>query len=279
MLLFKMKLTTIVVLTSALAYAIAAGAAFSWVGLLVLVAGGYFVTAAANTLNQVLERDYDKLMERTNDRPLATGRMSVSTAVLTAGMLSLMGVTLLSLFNPLTGLLGMISLILYAFVYTPLKRHSSVAVIIGAIPGAMPTLIGCVAFDGYISTLALVLFTIQFLWQFPHFWAIAQLSLDDYNKAGFGFIPNDAKQIDYSVKLQAFLSSILLIVLCVWSHYGLSLHSSITVILVVTSAIYAVSTYRFMKDSSRSNSLQLMFSSFAYMPLVLIVFLINNSLI
>ena len=121
-----------------MAYVIAVEGTASWVGIIVLALGGFLVTAAANTLNQVLERDYDKLMKRTENRPLAAGRMSVSEAVIVAGLTCLIGTALLSMFNAWAGLLGMISMVLYAFVYTPMKRVSPTAVAIGAVPGALP---------------------------------------------------------------------------------------------------------------------------------------------
>ncbi|MEM6318873.1 MAG: protoheme IX farnesyltransferase, partial [Bacteroidota bacterium] len=178
-LLVKFKLNLTVVFSAVMAYLIAFDRTASWIGIIVLAIGGFLVTSSANALNQVLERDYDKLMKRTENRPLAAGRMSVSEAVIVAGISCLVGTALLSMFNAWTGLLGMVSMVLYAFVYTPMKRVSPMAVAIGAIPGALPLMIGCVAAQGGMTTLAVTLFVIQFLWQFPHFWAIAWLGDKD----------------------------------------------------------------------------------------------------
>ena len=171
----------------------------SWVAVLLLGVGGFLVTGAANALNQVLEKDYDKLMKRTANRPLAAERMTTSTAVLMAGLMCLLGTFCLSAFNAWAGLLGMLSMVLYAFVYTPMKRFSPLAVVVGAIPGALPLMIGCVAVEGYLSGLAIALFAIQFFWQFPHFFAIAWVGDEDYKRAGFNLLPNKKGLLDSSV--------------------------------------------------------------------------------
>ena len=165
--LFKVRLTITVVLSAILAYMIALDGSVSFISIVVLSLGGFAVTASANTFNQILEKDYDCHMKRTEDRPLAAGRISVSYAILLAGFLALLGVGTLAYFNVWAAFFGCLSLVSYAFVYTPLKRISSIAIPVGAIPGAMPVLIGCVAAQGELTFLALVLFSIQFFWQFP----------------------------------------------------------------------------------------------------------------
>ena len=140
-LLVKFRLSTFVVFSSAVAYCIAAGSSFNLLHFLLLVCGGFLITFAANILNEILEADYDKLMERTSNRPLAAGRMNISSALLLAGMASLIGIILLALLNPMTSFLGTLSLVTYAFLYTPLKRYSTISVIVGAIPGALPVMI------------------------------------------------------------------------------------------------------------------------------------------
>ena len=174
--LMKFKLSLTVVFSAVMAYLIALEVTINWGYVVALFLGGFFTTGAANALNQVLEKDYDKLMKRTENRPLATGRMTSSEAILVAGLSSLIGVTLLAIFNPMTAFLGMVSLILYSFVYTPMKRVSNISVFIGAIPGALPIVIGCTAAEnGHLTSLALSLFGLQFIWQFMHFFAIAWL--------------------------------------------------------------------------------------------------------
>ena len=165
--LVKFKLNLTVVFSAVMAYLIAATGTVNWVAVMILALGGFFVAGAANALNQVLERDYDKLMKRTADRPIAAGRMSVSEGVLTAGLLGILGLMLLALFNPWASFFGMMALLSYAFLYTPMKRISPAAIAIGAFPGALPMLIGCVAFQHELTSLALALFALQFFWQFP----------------------------------------------------------------------------------------------------------------
>ena len=187
--LVKFRLSATVVISSLLAYLIAAAGEINIMALVILAAGGFLTTGAANTLNQVLEKDFDRLMKRTADRPLAAGRMKISDAVLAAGFMSLFGISFLALFNPWTAFFGTFALVSYAFVYTPMKRVSPGAVAIGAVPGALPTLIGCVAAQGELTALGLTLFAIQFCWQFPHFWSIAYLGYEDYSNAGYKLVP------------------------------------------------------------------------------------------
>ena len=187
--LVKFKLTSVVVITSALSYLVVSQFyTFDWFILGMLTLGGFLVASAANAMNEVLEKDFDILMERTKNRPVATGRMKVSDAVMISGLLCLAGIVCLALINPITSFLGMISFVSYAFIYTPLKRYSTLAVPVGAVPGALPVLIGATACSGEITILGLVLFAIQFLWQFPHFWAIGYLGFEDYKKAGYKLV-------------------------------------------------------------------------------------------
>lgn len=271
--LVKFRLNIVVVFTAVAAFVIASQGAFEWPSLVLLSIGGFLVTGAANALNQVLEKDFDKLMERTANRPVASGRMRVSEAVMAAGMMCLAGVTILALFNPLTALLGMSALVSYAFVYTPLKRHSTVAVFVGAIPGALPMAIGCVAFDGGMTKLALLLFTIQFLWQFPHFWAIAKLGLEDYQKAGFKFLPIKNKNLDNKVAWMGFAMTVLLICIgpLMFSWGMISVLSS--VLISLTGLTFAIPAFKFAKRMEKKQALVLMFSSFFYLPVILTILL------
>ncbi|MEO1516519.1 MAG: heme o synthase [Bacteroidota bacterium] len=275
-LLTKFRLSSLVVFSSLMAYMMAAGGSVSWLPLVLLGLGGWLVTGAANALNQVLERDYDKLMKRTEDRPLATGRMSVSEAVMSAGFMSMIGITLLALFNPWTSLLGMISLICYSFVYTPMKRVTPFAVFVGAIPGALPTMIGVVAFEGEITAMALVLFAIQFLWQFPHFWAIAWLAHEDYTNAGFYLLPSRAGREDRNTGLQSFIYALFLVPVVVIPYMMGQVGLLSTALLVLLSMAYSFYGWRFFSDLNRQSARKLMFSSFFYLPLVLIVLVLDK---
>jgi heme o synthase len=162
--------------------------------LLALCIGGFLVTAAANGFNQIIEKDLDKLMDRTRLRPMPTGVLSVTEAFVFCTLFGISGTILLWVYtNPLCGILGFISIVLYAVVYTPLKRVTSFSVFVGAFPGALPTLIGAVAATegfGRVTFFALLLFLIQFIWQFPHFWSLAWFNSDDYARADFYLLPS-----------------------------------------------------------------------------------------
>lgn len=266
----KLKLSLVVVFSSILGYAIVAQSSVNWIQLLFLALGGFLVTAAANTLNQVLEKDYDILMSRTANRPLATGRMKTSEAVMFAGICCLIGISILSLFNPVTALLGMLSLIIYAFVYTPLKRYSTLAVAVGAVPGALPVMIGATAFEGNISFLALSLFIIQFLWQFPHFWAIGYLSFEDYQKAGYKLLPEQDGMIARNLGMSATFYALMILPVVGSMFYLAEVSLFSSVLVAVLSVVYIALSYNFHQTFDRASALKLMFYSFFYLPFVLL---------
>ncbi len=273
--LVKFRLNLLVLFSAVVAFLIASGGRFAWIELIVLSLGGFLVTGAANALNQVLEKDIDKLMKRTENRPLASGRMTVSKAVLYAGLMSVAGLIFLAMFNPLTALLGAFSLILYAFVYTPMKKVSSIAVLIGAIPGALPTMIGCVAFSGGITELAIVLFGIQFFWQFPHFWAIAWVGYEDYAKAGYFLLPSKDGERDKNAGFQSLLYTIVLIAISLMPYFmGVTGFISV-IVLTIVGIIYAYYSWNLYKQCTKEAALKLMFCSFIYLPVALLVLLID----
>lgn len=259
-----------------MSYAIVCEGAVSWGAMLLLAVGGFLVTGSANALNQVLERDYDRLMPRTANRPVVTGRMSVSTAVLLAGLMAMFGITMLSVFNPLAGFLGTLSLISYAFVYTPMKRSTPLAVVVGAIPGALPLVIGCVAHEGYISPMAWMLFALQFLWQFPHFWAVAWLADEDYKKAGFYLLPSKNGVKDQTTGLLSFLFCLLMVGSALLS-YGLGYVGIwATAVLVTLNVYWARYCWQLYKTCERTAARKQMFVSFMHLPLSLIVLLMDK---
>lgn len=274
--LVKARLSLTVVFTSLLGYAIAAGETIHTTTLLLLGIGGFLITAAANAINEVLEKDYDALMKRTQLRPLATGRMKISEAVLFAGLACLAGVSLLSMINPITAVMGMLSFVLYAFVYTPLKRYSTLAVAVGAVPGALPVLIGCTAAQGQITTLALGLFAVQFLWQFPHFWSIGFLGFEDYKKAGYRLLPEQDGVIDRNVGLYALLYTALIVPVLSYLYLNGDMNYMAFVVNAILTIAFAYFSFSFYRRFDRKSGLILMFSSFFYMPLILLVSLFNN---
>ncbi|MEM8907375.1 MAG: heme o synthase [Bacteroidota bacterium] len=272
--LVKFRLNLTVVFSSLMAYLIAAQGVIDWQAALLLSLGGFLVTGAANALNQVLEKDYDKLMKRTEDRPIAAGRMTISEGVMSAGFMSILGIGFLASFNPWTALLGTIALMSYAFIYTPMKRVSPIAVLIGAIPGALPMMIGCVAVEGDLTSLAIALFGIQFMWQFPHFWAIAWLGHDDYHRAGFNLLPSGRK--DQNVGFQATIYALMLIPLGMMPFLLGTTGLISAIIAAVAALIYAYFGWNLYRKCDRKAALQLMFSSFFYLPLVLIALYLDK---
>lgn len=271
--LVKFRLTFTVVFSSIIAYLIAVSGTIVWLNVIILALGGFFVTAAANTLNQVLEKEYDKLMKRTADRPLAAGRMKTSEAVLLAGFMSLIGISLLALFNPWTAFLGTFSLVSYAFIYTPMKRVSPAAITLGAIPGALPTLIGVVAAQGELGWLGLILFGIQFCWQFPHFWSIGFLGYEDYSKAGFKFIPEVDGHLDSKKMGRQSLGFAMALIPLGLLPFLLGQTGIISAIIVTLLGItYSYFSWSFLKKAERKTALQLMFFSFGYIPFSLLLF-------
>jgi protoheme IX farnesyltransferase len=270
-LLVKFRLSTFVVFSSAMAYCIAAGSDFRLLSFIVLVAGGFLITFAANILNEVLEADYDRLMQRTANRPLAAKRWTPSSAIVLAGTCCLIGSVLLALLNPLTSFLGMLSLVTYAFLYTPLKRYSTISVLVGAIPGALPVMIGMIAHDGVITSQALFLFAIQFLWQFPHFWAIGFLSFDQYKTAGYKLLPEDGEVIDKRLGRQALIYTCMLlpVLLIGYTNQLVSLPGSIGLVLI--SGYFIFRAWKFYSEFDKASARALMFSSFIFLPIALML--------
>ena len=276
--LVKIRLTLTVVLSSVLAFLIASNGPISWTAVLILFLGAFLVTGAANTLNQVLEKDYDCLMERTAGRPLASGRMKTGEAVMLAGMMTLLGIIFLAMFNPWTAFFGMVALVSYAFIYTPLKRIAPVAIFVGAIPGALPALIGCTAAEGRLTLLGLTLFSLQFFWQFPHFWSIGYLGFGDYKKAGFRFIPasSDGEGPDRNIGLQALFYAILLSGVSV-GPWILGVTGWISAVIAAgLGLVFVYFSWNFFRKFERKGALKLMFFSFLYIPLTFIAFYLDK---
>ncbi|NND31500.1 MAG: protoheme IX farnesyltransferase [Saprospiraceae bacterium] len=274
--LVKMRLTLLVVFSALLAYLIVAQDQMSFLALSILGLGGFCITAAANALNQALEKDYDRLMTRTANRPVATGRMSMSEAIMTGGLLFVAGIVMLAYFNPLSAVLGACAVVSYAFLYTPLKRITSLSVFVGAVPGALPTMIAVVAFEGQVTTMALILFGIQFFWQFAHFWSIGFLGYDDYKRAGFKLVPEQDNKVHPNLGLQSMIFSLLLLPFAL-APYALGLMSWLPCIFaVILSLGYAYYGWRMQILKNQLAAKKLMFYSFIYLPLVLIIYYIGS---
>lgn len=252
-----------------------------WGNWFILIAGGFLVTAAANCFNEVIEVDLDKLMTRTKDRPMPAGRMTTGQGLVSGLIMAMAGTWLLGKLNLETGLLSVFSILLYAFAYTPLKRKSPIAVFVGAIPGAFPALIGYLAAIGHSPIgyvprdyqIAIVLFTIQFVWQFPHFWSIAWVLDDDYKKAGFRLLPT--KKRDQTTAIIAFVSTLILIpvsLLPTFLGFGGYYIAGVSIIAGLLFSFYA---YQLMVKLDLPSARKMMFCSFFYIPLVQLVLLFD----
>jgi protoheme IX farnesyltransferase len=240
---------------------------------LLLFVGGMLITGSANAINQVIEKNTDAIMKRTSGRPVASGRMSVSEAKLFSIIAGFLGVLILwQFFNFSSALIGLFSLFLYGFVYTPLKKINSIAVLVGAIPGALPCLIGWVAAFGNDSIIwygAWILFGIQFLWQFPHFWAIAWLAHKDYTSAGFKLLPGDKGPTKFTA-LQTIIYSALMIPFGFLPYFfGIAGLVSLLILFICNIWMVAVSVQLFEKMDLKS-ARWVMFSSYFYLMIVLL---------
>lgn len=266
----KSRLASLVVFSAAIGYVVATKMNPDWKTFAMLVIGGFLVTASSNGFNQIIEKDLDKLMERTRHRPLPQNKMSLTEAFIVAALMGIAGVTLLALYtNLLCSILGATALILYTLVYTPLKRITPFAVFIGAFPGAIPPLLGCVAATpgfGEIKLVAVIMFFVQFIWQFPHFWAIAWVMDDDYKKAGFKMLPTGHR--DRGSAFQILVYTLFLIPISLSPVY-FNFSGSISLLInLAAGSVFAYQAYQVFKSESVKHAQQLMFGSFIYLPIV-----------
>jgi protoheme IX farnesyltransferase len=273
--LMKMRLSLLVAFSSAFGYSLAMGGRVDWAQLTMLFVGGWLISGASCTVNQVLEKDYDLLMKRTQSRPLPTERLTKQEAMTFAGIVAILGILILFQWtNLLTTGLAVLSMILYSFVYTPLKRVGPIAVFVGAFPGALPPLLGWVAATGVISHEAMIIFGIQFIWQFPHFWAIAWVADEDYKKAGFKLLPI-AGEKDMKTAFQIMTYTLFLIPLGLLPMYFGITGINSGVVATICGVLFLAQTIKLMRDQSRKSALRIMFGSFLYLPIVQIAYLLD----
>jgi protoheme IX farnesyltransferase len=278
--LIKFRLTFLVVFSASVTFLIGSKVSIDgvapgidWMNWLILIAGGFLVTSAANCFNEVIEVDLDKLMTRTKDRPMPAGHMTTGQGLVSGLVMGMLGTWLLGKLNIETGLLSVFSIFLYAFAYTPLKRKSPIAVFVGAIPGALPPLIGYVAAHGKIDRIAVILFLIQFVWQFPHFWSIAWVLDDDYKKAGFRLLPTTKR--DKVSAFITFLSAIILIpVSLLPTFYGFGGYY-IAGVSLAAGLVFAWLAFKMWMNMDLASARKVMFCSFFYLPLVQLILLFD----
>jgi len=272
-----MRLALSVVFSSVAGYFLGAES-FQISEVILLTLGGYAMVGASNAYNQIIERDLDALMDRTKNRPIPTGRMSVNKAFLIASALTAIGLFFLYTINPITCLFGAISIFLYVSIYTPLKTKTPLSVFVGAFPGAIPFMLGWVAATGEFSIEAGTLFMIQFFWQFPHFWALGWWLYEDYKKGGFFMLPTGKR--DTSTALQIVLYTVWTIVISLIPVLGVTgrlrlsyLAAGIVLALGLFMLYYAIRLYKYRGEV---NARQLMLSSVTYITMIQLVFVLDK---
>jgi protoheme IX farnesyltransferase len=253
---------------------------FSWTTLIMLIIGGYCMVGASNAFNQVIEKDLDALMDRTKNRPVPAGRMSPNVALFVASLLTIIGLILLYLINPKTAMFGAISIFLYTSAYTPLKTVTPLSVFVGAIPGAIPFMLGWVAATGNFGIEAGTLFMIQFFWQFPHFWAIGWFLYEDYEKAGFFMLPTG--QRDTKTATQIILYTLWLIVASLLPCLGFTgqfFISPIAAVLVFILGLWMlIYAFKLYKQRTPKAARVLMLVSVSYITLLQIIYITDKFL-
>ncbi len=287
----KFTLSFTVVFTCVICYQIAPNIiVFDWWNILILTFAGLCITGSANAINQAVEKDTDAQMKRTANRPVASGRMSHQHAYAFAIITGIVGVGLMAYqFNTLSAVLSALSLFLYAFIYTPLKKVNSIAVLVGAFPGAIPCLIGWVAATNEINPLAsfivdgktysntggYALFLIQFLWQFPHFWAIAWVSHSDYSKVGFKLLPADKGPTKFTA-LQAVMYAVLMVPIGFLPNYFKITGDWSMWVVLVANIFMVVQCVRLYQNMGVPAARRVMFSSYIYLPIVYLALMANK---
>ena len=248
--------------------------------LFLLAFGGYCMVGASNAYNQVIEKDLDALMNRTKNRPIPSGRMSVKKAMTIAVVMTLLGIVALYYLNPKTAMFGAISIFLYTSVYTPLKTKTPLAVFVGAFPGAIPFMLGWVAAMNDFGIEPGTLFMIQFFWQFPHFWALGWMLDEDYKKGGFKMLPTGKK--DKGTALQIIMYTIWMIVISVIPAFGitgqLSLSVPAAILVFLMGMVMLIFAFQLYKKRDNVSARKLMLASVSYITLMQIVFVVDKFL-
>ncbi|APY11260.1 protoheme IX farnesyltransferase [Seonamhaeicola sp. S2-3] len=248
--------------------------------LILLALGGYFMVGASNGFNQIIEKDLDALMKRTKNRPIPAGRISVTSAFIIASIFTLLGIIILYTINKQTAMFGAVSIFLYACVYTPLKTMTPIAVFVGAIPGAIPFMLGWVAATNNFGIEPGTLFALQFFWQFPHFWAIGWFLYDDYEKAGFKMLPTGKR--DKGTAVQTIMYTIWTIIVSIIPVFGFTgkLHLSIVAAIIVFALGLVMLNFaiRLFKEMTAKAARQLMLASVLYITLIQIVYVVDKFL-
>ena len=280
LILIKYRLSLSVVLSSVCSYLIAFDI-FSLITFSLLVIGGFFVVGASNGFNQVIERRRDALMIRTSSRPIPSGVMTVNKALVICVTLGILGLSMLYLINFRTALFGLVSMIIYLGLYTPLKTLTPLSVFFGAIPGAIPFMLGWVAVTNKFSIETGILFMIQFFWQFPHFWAIGWMSHDDYKNAGFKMLPSGKR--DNATAFQIVFYSIWMIIVSSLPYFNftgkLSIGTYSLILILISGLLMLYQALKLMRYKDKQNAIRLMYVSIFYLSFIQIIFVIDKFLL
>ena len=274
----KLRLASLVVLSSVICYGLAADE-FQLDIMLALVFGGTLLTGASNGFNEIIERDLDALMDRTKARPLPSSKMTITEAWIAAMLFGTLGVGILwILINPMSGILGLLAMFLYAVIYTPMKQKTPFAVFVGAFPGSIPPMLGCVAATegfGQITLLSLLMFSVQFIWQFPHFWAIAWRVHDDYLKAGFKMLPSAGGR-DKGTAFQIVVYTIGLIPVSLLPTFFGYTGAISAIVALIAGVVFTKQAFDLYRSLDAEDAKKLMFGSFVYLPVVQLAYLIDK---
>ena len=277
LILIKHRLSFSVVFSSVCSYLIAFDV-FSLTTFLLLIIGGFFVVGSSNGFNQIIERRRDALMTRTSSRPLPSGVMTVNQALIICSFLSLLGLTMLYVINFRTAIFGLISMIIYLALYTPLKPITPLSVFFGAIPGAIPFMLGWVAVTDRFSIETGILFMIQFFWQFPHFWAIGWVSHDDYKNAGFKMLPSGKR--DNATAFQIVFYTIWMIIVSTLPYFSFTGKLSIgiysLILILLSGSLMLYQALKLMRYKDKQNAIRLMYASIFYLSFIQIIFVIDK---
>lgn len=272
---FKLRLASLVVFSAILGYLIAVDQ-IVWSEMLWLCLGGFLVTGSSNGFNQIIEKELDQLMDRTKMRPLVTGRMTRKEAFVVAMLSGAIGILILWLkLNPLSGILGVLALFLYVVVYTPMKQITPWAVFVGAFPGAIPPMLGWVASTGHFGLEPGLLFAMQFMWQFPHFWAIAWKADDDYAKAGFRLLPSKGGK-DFTSAFLILTYSLFLLLVSILPVVFQFTGNVALILILIAGVIMIYPSIQLFKNKTDKAATKVMFASFIYVPIVLLAWYIDK---
>jgi len=273
--LLKLRLASLVVFSAVVSYFMAAENP-DWTTAVLLTLGGFLVTGASNSFNQIIEKDLDRMMSRTENRPMPNSRLSHTEALVFSSIIGIAGIFILWYFmNPLSGILGLAALVSYVGIYTPLKRITPFAVFVGAFPGAIPPMLGWVAVSGEMSIQAIILFAIQFMWQFPHFWALAWILDDDYKKAGFLMLPAADGRSKTSA-LQVMIYTAGLIPIGILPYVFLMAGPISAVITTICGIYFMAKAIKLHKTLEIADARKLLYASFVYLPVVQLALLFDK---